>query len=170
MRELNYKFIGLQNYEPIQDSIRNIFEKAFLRKNTYFDIAVDEAVGNAAKYAVKGLAEAEVHIQIRISENDITVRVASDTQSFNAKDYQMQLRELANDPKFSSLDWGDYTGTTDRSRGFWFMLQAVEYLVIAEDSSYVSLSTSIPYREKRLDTSIGFLVPKFIVDSGGVLG
>ncbi len=170
MRELNYKFIGYQNYEPVQEQMREVFTKAFQKVNTYFNIAVDEAVVNAAKYDVRGMAEAEVHTQIRISENDITVRVSSKPQSFNAKNYQMQLRELANDPKMGNLDWGDYTGTTDRSRGFWYMLQAVEYLVVAEDGSYVSLSASIPYREKRMDTSISFLVPKFNVDSGGVLG
>ena len=170
MRELNYKFVGLQNYEPVQTSIRAVFNKAFVFHNTYFDIAVDEAVSNATRYAVKGMSEAEVYIRIRISENDITVRVSSDTQPFDSRNYQMQLQELANLPKYSRMEWGDYTGLTDRSRGFWYMLQAVDYLVIAENGSYVALSASIPYRKRRLDTTIGFLVPKFRVDSGGVLG
>lgn len=170
MREFNYKFTGYQNYEPVQMKMEAIFEKAFIRKNPYFNMAVSEAVVNAARYAVAGIANAVIFVKIIVSPNDITVTVSSDTHEFNAKNYQRQLRELANDPKYSKLDWGDYTGTTALSRGFWYMLQAVEYLVVAEDGSFVTLSTRIPYEETRLDTSISFLVPKFLVDSGGVRG
>ena len=170
MRELNFRFVGYQNYEPIQKKMEDIFIKAFLRKNSYFNMAVSEAIVNAARYAVKGPAEVEIRAQVRITETDITVKVSSDTQPFDAKGFQRQLRELASDPKYSNLDWGDYTGTTDMSRGFWYMLQAVDYLNVAEDGSYVELSASIPYVERKLNTSISFLVPKFMVDSGGVLG
>jgi len=170
LRELNYKFTGYQNYDPVQEKLRSIFRKAFMARNAYFNIAVDEAVVNAARYAVKGLADAEIAVQVRLMENAIEVKVSSNTNPFNAKAYQMQLRELANDPKYTSMDWGDYTGTSTMSRGFWYMLQAVDYLTVAEDGSYVSLSAKIPFQEKRLDTSIGFLVPKFLVDSGGVIG
>ena len=170
MRELNYKFVGLQNYEPIQIQTEKVFEEAFLKKNSYFNMAVAEAVVNAAKYAMTGLSEAEVAIKVILTSNAITVRVSSKTIPFDAKSYQRHLRELANDPKYSKLQWGDYTGTTELSRGFWYMLQAVEYLVVAEDGSYVELSTKIPYEETRLDTSISFLVPKFLVDTGGVRG
>lgn len=170
MRELNYKFIGYQNYEPVQIKLEEVFEKAFIRKNSYFNMAVSEAVVNAARYGAAGFAETEVMINVRVTEKDITVKVSSNNIPFDAKSYQRQLRELANDPKYSRLDWGDYTGTTALSRGFWYMLQAVEYLVVAEDGAYVELSTKVPYDESRLDTSISFLVPKFLVDSGGVRG
>ena len=68
----------------------------------------------------------------RISENDITVRVSSKPQPFNAKNYQMQLRELANDPKMGNLDWGDYTGTTD-----------TEVEITATKSNYASFKRTI---------------------------
>lgn len=170
MRVLNYKFTGLQNYEPIQKQMEALFTKAFLRKFSHFNYAVSEAVGNAAKYSVKGIVNAEIRIQVQISENNLTVKVMSETENFDAKAYQRQLRELAADQKYSKLDWGDYTGTSTMSRGFWFMLQAVDYLKVAEDGSYVLLSASIPYIERKLDTSISFLAPKFLVDSGGVSG
>ena len=170
MRELNYKIIGYQNYESVQGKLEALFDKVFLARNTYFNFAVSEAVVNAARYSVNGPADAEIHVQVRLTENDITVRISSQTVPFDAKGYQMQLRELANDPKYSSMDWGDYTGTSTMSRGFWYMLQAVDYLVVAGDGSYVLLSASTPYKEKRMDTTIGFLVPKFMVDSGGILG
>ena len=163
-------FDGYQNYEETEKKLRKFFDRAFGMSNPYFMIAVNEAVCNAARYSVDGMMQARIFIKVVLSENDLSVKVSSKTRPFNAEEYQQTLKKLAADPKLSEMDWGEYTAATEISRGFWYMLEAVDYLVVESDGSEVTLSARIPYRDYHpINTKIGFLVPRFFVKKNGVI-
>lgn len=169
MYTITYSFQGYQNYEPYRKKLAALCEKAFIEHNPYFMIAINEAVCNAFKYHKLGPREGSVSIQVRLSESDITVIVRADTHAFDMKDFQKRMRALLKNKKTSAMEWGDYTDDTDRSRGFWYMLQAVDYLIAESDCSSVTLSEHIPYSNLPLDTHIEYLVPKLMVRTNGVI-
>lgn len=83
--------------------------------------------------------------------------------------YQHRLKKLAADSKYQNMACGDYTSDTDMSRGFWYMLEAVDYLVIDSDGEDITLSARIPYDYQPLNPRIGYLVPKFFIRKNGVI-
>lgn len=169
MHVVTFRFRGYQNYEETQTKLRELFKKHFQYDDIFFMLAVNEAVCNAARYAKAGAYEVDVDINVEISETDLSVTVKANTMPSNAKDIQSRLRKLAENPKWRSKDWGDYTQLTEMSRGFWYMLQACDYVLVESDLSLVKISARIPYKEHEMNRTIGFLVPKFFVRTRGVV-
>ena len=168
-RIIENRIVGYQNYEAIHDKLKKLFLDAFCGDNPYFILAVNEAVCNAARYSILGPTKAKITIRTEIGEADIRVKISSATTKFDAMAYQHRLRKLAADSKYKNMACGDYTSDTDMSRGFWYMLEAVDYLVIDSDGEDITLSARIPYDYQPLDPRIGYLVPKFFVRKNGVI-
>ncbi len=63
-------------------------------ENSYFIIAINEAVCNAAKYSVYGYEEAKIKIELIITNEDVTATVISKTKPFNALEYRNKLLKL----------------------------------------------------------------------------
>ena len=168
-RTIEHRIVGYQNYEAIHDKLKKLFLDSFGADNPYFILAVNEAVCNAARYSVYGPTKAKITIQTEIAESDLRVKVSSETSPFDALAYQKRLKKLAADPKYQNMDCGDYTADTVMSRGFWYMLEAVDYLVIDADGDDITLSARLPYDYQPLDARIGYLAPKFYVRKNGVI-
>jgi anti-sigma regulatory factor (Ser/Thr protein kinase) len=164
-----FHFTGLQNYERYAEEIDHILNACFQCENDFFFIALTEAVNNAARYSVYGMSKARITISIRIMQNDIAVTVQSKTRPFNAFAYQQKLIALLNDPETCDLDWGDYTIKQLGGRGFWFILQAVDYLYVDANGQEVTLCAKTPMADKNPSGKVGDLVPKFLVKQNGVI-
>ena len=135
----------------------------------HFLIAINEAVCNAAKYALDGDDKAAIKLELAITEDDVTASIACPTKHFDADRYRQDLQSLAANKQYRLLPWSDYTGVSARSRGFWLMLMAVDYLYIRHDGNSISLNVSRPWRQDVVTKTIGELVPRFLVEKNGVI-
>lgn len=174
MRKLEfreYRFQGYQNYEDVQTELCSVLEQYFGHQNPYFNIAINEAVCNAARYAIDGPANAKITIELRVMPNDISVSIHARTHPFDAERYQKKLRELLLDPSIRSLEWGDYTADTEKSRGFWYMLMACDYMYVDAKGQFVTLFRTRNFQpDDIVITRIESLVPRFLVSKDGVIG
>ena len=168
-----HRFNGYQNYAVIRKRLKELYERAFEGDNSFFRVAVDEAVCNAARYAVDEITNVEVTIQTVITpETDIKVRIASVTQAFDALAHREKLMHLAYEPDNKGRDFGDVFLASTVSRGFWMMMTAVDYLIVEADGSAVTLSVSLPYKQdkkKKPTTRMDILVNRFLVRRDGVI-
>lgn len=167
-----FKFTGYQNYCEVEKDIEKLFRRAFERDNPSFTIAVNEAMCNAARYSIYGITTAPIEITVRLSGYDIAVTVKSITEVFDTQKYQAELQELAKDPAICNMEWGDYLADNDASRGIWYMLTAVDYLYFDTLGQSVTLATRTDGKSDMFNepnTKIGALVPKFLVNEGGVI-
>ena len=168
-----HRFKGYQNYAVIRKRLKELYERAFEGDNSFFRVAVDEAVCNAARYAVDEITNMEVTIQTVITpETDIKVRIASVTQAFDALAHREKLMRLAYEPDNNGRDFGDVFLASTVSRGFWMMMTAVDYLIVEADGSAVTLSVSLPYRQDKKNkptTRMDILVNRFLVRRDGVI-
>lgn len=169
MNIFRYEFIGYEAYQEILPVLQEKLCNALQDDEYHFVLAVNEAVCNAARYAIKGPSEAEIKIKLQITESDVTVTVRSATVLFDVIRYRERLESLSNNPEISKMEWGDYTGDTDRSRGFWYMLAACDYLYMAEDGQQITLCARAPYDSKKFTTKISDLVPRFYIEKNGVI-
>lgn len=165
-----FRFTGFQNYERYTEQIEQIFNACFQGENDNFFIALTEAVNNAARYSVYGMQKAKITISIRIMQSDISVTVASKTRPFDALAYQQKLMDLLHNPRVANMEWGDYTIKQLGGRGFWFILQAVDYLYVDADGQAVTLCAKTPMDENAIPTAkVGELIPRFLVKQNGVI-
>ena len=164
-----YEIVGYDAYfvDVLPDLTEILSE--LTEDNSYFIIAVNEAVCNAAKYSVYGYEEAKIKIELVITGEDITVTVISKTKPFDAIDYRNKLLKINEDPKLKDMPWSEYTGISDRSRGFWMMLMAVDYLYIDANSDKISLNISLPHKKAEVTLTIGELIPRFFIEKDGVV-
>lgn len=165
-----YEIVGYDAYfSNVLPDLTEILSQELADENSYFLVAINEAVCNAAKYSVYGYEEAKIKIEFVVTKEDITVTVISKTKPFDALDYRNKLLKLKNDPKLKNLPWFDYTGLSTLSRGFWMMMMAVDYLYIDINGNKVSLNITLPYKTEEITQTIGELVPKFFVEKDGVV-
>lgn len=163
-----YDLIGYDSYfESAFPEIEGILAETLGDDEGHFLIAINEAVCNAAKYAVEGDEKAAIRIELLVTDDDVTAAVACLTKPFDAEGYRQDLRRLAS--KNKKLTWSDYTGDSERSRGFWLMLMAVDFLYIATDGNRISLNVSRPWKKETATKLIGDLVPRFFVEKNGVI-
>lgn len=170
MQTIPMHFVGYQNYGPIEKRLENIFDKAFILEYPQFILGVNEAVCNAARYSNAGPDKARISIVVTITNVDIEVVVSCETRAFEAKRYQQWLLELGKSKEYRDKDWGDYTADTDRSRGIWYMLTACDFVIYEADGSSVTLSSTIPYKGRPVNSTISTLVQRFMVSDRGVVG
>lgn len=172
-----FNFTGYQNYEPVEEALIEIYKETLGKKAASYRIAVGEAVCNAARYALKGMKDAEIEIEILITKKEITTIVKSETKPFNALKYRKRLQLLAADPETSVMPWGKYTGVSGMSRGFWLMLQACSRIIVDISGNFVELVAPLSppelegesANEQGIQRKINALVPRFFVKSNGVI-
>ncbi|WP_303105847.1 hypothetical protein [uncultured Mitsuokella sp.] len=165
-----YEFTGYQTYEKTQKKIEALLRDAFEADNFRFFMAVNEAVCNAARYSIHKPQKARITIEVRIMNYDVAVKVSSATTPFRAEEYQKKLRHILEDEKASNMEWGDYLGFTLASRGFYYMLSAVDYLYVDQNGQSVTLCAKIPYDPSQpYPTRLRDIIPKFLVSKNGVI-
>ena len=165
-----FDFTGYQNYEETQNILKEILLEAFHKDNVLFRLAINEAVCNAARYALAGVKNVQIYITVRITDSDVKVSVYAETRNFDAKAYQQKLLALLDNKDVAKLQWSDYTKDTEKSRGFWYILTAVDYLVVTDNGSEVTLCARRPFDgNEDMPRTLEFLIPKFLVKQNGVI-
>lgn len=150
--------------------MEEILNTCFQGENDLFFIALTEAVNNAARYSVDGMEKARITISIRIMQGDVSVSVRSKTRPFDALEYQQKLNNLLSDKKVARMDWNDYTVHQLGGRGFWYILQAVDYLYVDANGQEVTLCAKTPMSpDEDITYRVGDLVPRFLVKQNGVI-
>lgn len=169
MELYKFSFTGYQNYYQVENEIGELLARAFKHNNPRFIIAMNEAICNAAMYSICGIMSAAIEINIRLTDYDIAVNVQSTTNIFDTKKYQANLQTIAKDPVIAAMDWGDYMADKDNGRGIWYMLTAVDYLYFDTLGQSITLVTHTDSKIINTSTKIGELVPRFLVNEGGVI-
>ena len=167
MQIKTYDFLGESAYVDAVDDIRNALK--FLHDDDYaYDMAINEAVLNAAQNSVDGVEAANIHIAIRITDYDVITKVSCQTKPFDMLAYREQLLAIAAREEYKNADWTDYTSDLDISRGLWFMLYGTEYVYIDHWAQSVCLCTRNPCI-KRTSRKMRDLLMRFFVAKDGVL-
>lgn len=162
-----YDFVGESAYVKAVDNIRKSLE--FLHDDDYaYDMAINEAVLNAAQNSVDGVATAKINIEVRITDYDVITKVSCKTKPFDMLAYRKQLLAIAAREEYKNADWTDYTSDLDISRGLWFMLYGTEYVYMDHLAQSVCLCTRNPCI-KRTSRKMRDLLMRFFVEKDGVL-
>ncbi len=164
-KHISYHCNGYKEYLDVSKQLLHVFNPILPDPDARFILAVNEAALNAAKYSVYGVLSAQIYIDVHIDTHEVRVRIESQTQPFDAVQYKERLKKLAEDPNTMDLDWGDYTGVSDKSRGFWYMLSAVDYLIVEATGQHVTLVRRLPFHRSDDSTIIRKIVPRFNVES-----
>ena len=168
MQLKNFDFVGHSAYVDGLPAVREYL--SFLKDENYcFEMALNEAVLNAAKYSVDGPQQAKISIRFRSTDYDLIAKVSSRTKEFDMFAYREKLRNIAARPEFSGSDWQEYVGDTEASRGLWFMLRGVEYLYMEHRGQSVRLCTRVPFRQDFVSDTMIDLLPRFFIEKDGVL-
>lgn len=156
-----------QYYEKILPEIEAIVEKNASDSDSdgYIIIALNEAVCNAAKYALDGAENVEIHIDITVNEDDIRLNIKAATEHWNAEEYRNQLKKLSDDEYWGDKDWGDYTNNSNKSRGIWLMLTGCEYMYFSSYGQDVTLFFSTHTKTKKVTYNIRDLVHRFFIQN-----
>ncbi|MGN8837216.1 hypothetical protein ACTNCI_09630 [Mitsuokella jalaludinii] len=169
-RFIEYRFKGYTAYEESRQKIGHLCAHILTREHARrFLMAVNEAVCNACRYAGSGVDETPVAISILLTESELraVIRGSRFEGTLSPTEIQKRMRHLIQHAANANKDWGEYVRDSERGTGFWFMLQAVDYLILDADDGSVTLSTHrqmLPPNRK-----IRYLVPKFFVRKGGVI-
>ena len=168
MRIEKFEFVGHSVYVDGLPALRDYL--AFLQDDNFaFEMALNEAVLNAAKYSLDGPEAAKIHIEFRITEYDLVAKVSSLTKPCDMFAYREKLRKIAAMPEFSGSGWQEFVGDTEASRGLWFMLRGVEYLYMEHRGQSVRLCTRVPFREDFVTERMSDLLLRFFIEKDGVL-
>lgn len=169
-RTIEHRFIGYQSYEPTRIKLHQFFKRILVPFHARsFLMGVNEAVSNVCRYYPTGPEKAPVCISVLLTESELRVAVLSNDfdKTFQPADLQKKFRQLADDPSYANMDWGRYVRDSERGTGFWFMLQASDYVIVDLDDGSVILST---HRQMRLlNPRISYLAAKFFIRKGGVI-
>ena len=171
-RKRHYEALGQDAYyDEVMPWLETLYDRYLQDEDGHYLIAVNEAVCNAAKYANDGPALAPIDIEVVITPGqDISVSVRSDTQPFNVEMFRDNMRKLAaDDSPWKDREWCDYTGSTERSRGYWLMLMSVSYLYIRSDGKEVTLYADIPFQKEHVTRKISDIVPRLLLMKNGVI-
>lgn len=168
MRTEKFEFPGHSAYV---DALPGLQERlSFLHDDSFaFEMALNEAVLNAAKYSVDGPDAAKIRVEFRATGYDLVAKVSSRTRPCDMFAYREKLRSVAARPEFSGSDWQEYVGDTEASRGLWFMLRGVEYLYMEHLGQAVRLCASVPFRQDFVTERMDRLLLRFYVEKDGVL-
>ncbi|MBQ8699403.1 MAG: hypothetical protein IJ521_10480 [Schwartzia sp.] len=168
MQFKTFEYLGHSAYVDGLPALREFL--SFLRDEKYaFELALNEAVLNAAKYAVDGPKDANIRVEFRITDYDLVVKVSSRTKTCDMFAYREKLRNIAARPEFVGADWQEYVGDTEASQGFWYMLRGVEYLYMEHQGQSVRLCTRVPFRQDFVTEKMSDLLLRFYVEKDGVL-
>lgn len=138
-----YHFTGHSNYRNYQPEIKELITNTSLDSEMSFYIAVNEAVCNAAKYAVKGHREADITISLKLDNYSMTAIVIGNTKPFDTAMFLSKMKKLA-EGECKDMEWGDYTHDNIGGRGFFYMLEACDYVTLSPNGNVVMLHCSLP--------------------------
>ena len=165
-----YDFVGYDTYfDDVMPQLDQLLDTYLHDPDGYYSIAICEAVCNAARYSVDGCDHAHIIIQVYITANDIKTTVKSDTRPWDVETYRDRMMQLADNEILAEMDWGKYTGNTVRSRGFWLMLTACEYLYIDVNGKEVTLCVKWPFADNHISMKIKDLIPKMYLKKNEVI-
>ncbi len=163
-----FDFVGESSYVDAVSDIREAL--SFLHDDDYaYDMAINEAVLNAAQNSVDGVDAAKIHIEMRITDYDVITKVSCETKPFDMLDYRKQLFAISTRPEFKGADWTDYTADTDASRGLWFMLCGTDYIYMDYLAQFVALCTRSPRLQEKTSRKMSDLLLRFFIEKDGVL-
>lgn len=162
--------VGYEDYYATAvPAIENILDK-YMKDDEYnYLIGINEAVCNAARYAIAGYAHVKIHIRLFITEDDITTTISAETKPWDVELYRHNMQKLAANKILGEMEWGDYTASTSRSRGFWLMLMSCEYLYIDISGKKVSLCARRPFKQSHISKKIKDLIPRLYLEKNGVI-
>lgn len=143
-----YQFTGHSNYSLVQSEIKELIKNVSLDKEMDFYLAVNEAVCNAAKYSVKGHKKADISICLKLDNYSMSAIISAETVYFDAYYFLQRMKTLASS-KSRNLEWGDYTHDNIGGRGFFYMLQACDYVALSPDGNVVMLHSPLPIDENQ---------------------
>lgn len=133
----------------------------------HLQIAIVEAVNNAARYSLDGLERADIHITLNMHLKDMTISISSKTKPWDVKQFVRGIKVLAQDDNWRNKDFGEYKGDRLSGRGIWLMLEACDYLYIDTKTNTVTMAISYPYKSQFITQKIGVLASRlYIIDNG----
>lgn len=166
----SFEVIGYDDYcEKVMPKLEDLLARTLQDSEGHYMIAINEAVCNAARYAVAGHDNVCIQLDMLINDGDIKTAVQADTLPFDVLQFRKEMAELAEDENIAEMEWGDYTGHSKSSRGYWYMLMACEYLYIDTTGKKVTLCAKRPFSPNHIAKKISDLVPRLYVEQNGVI-
>ncbi|TYZ20201.1 hypothetical protein [Selenomonas ruminis] len=173
MQDREIQHYHIQGYDAFfQEAlppIKSTLDKKLGDTEGHFAMAIVEAAQNAAMYARKSPEEMAMDIELVATETDITVKVTADTKDFDVLAYRENLGRMASDKYFGEMEWADYIKGTQKSRGYFTMLMAVECLYVDVTGKSVTLCAARPYHPRDISRKIKDIVPRFMLEQNGVI-
>lgn len=164
-----YEFLGMDGYMDHIEEIKAILQKALQTEDMGYYMAINEAVCNAARYALAGPEIALITVRIRVDPKGIKTTVKSITKEVDMMYYREKLRKYAANKDFKGKDWQDVWEGKDAGRGFWLMLSSCDYIFVDRYGQYIELHTPRPYSEADSPFQIEKIVSRFFIDDQGMI-
>ena len=127
---------------------------------------MNEAVCNAARYAKAGYENVRIYVDVEICPDCIKTSVTADTEPFDVLGFYRKMIAYGKDEKIGPMEWGDYTASTGRSRGFWMMLTSCRNVDIDIDGKKVTLIADRPFSPECLCKTVRVLIGRLRVVRG----
>lgn len=151
------KFIGYDNY-PINYLKYLLKEKGFMTID--FMLAINEAICNAVRYNINDINTCKINIMIYFDKNFVKFLISSETTPTSAYTIKSNLLKLKNEPS-----WSKYLKDKLRGRGFWIILEGVDYLYVKEDMQSILLIKKKKTRNLETSSNTFELINKFNISS-----
>lgn len=164
-----YEFLGIDGYVKHIDEIKRVCKEALKTTDRGYYMAINEAVCNAARYAVVGPEKVFIKVMIRVDPNEIKTKVESVTKKTDILCYREKLRGYAVNEDFKGKDWQDAWNGKTAGRGFWLMLSACDYIFVDRYGQHVELHASIPFIEETMQFKMEKVVSRFFIDDQGMI-
>ena len=145
-RKRHYEALGQDAYyDEVMPWLETLFDRYLQDEDGHYLIAVNEAVCNAARYAKAGYECVRIYIDVEVTPDSLRTTVTADTLPFDVQGFYKKMIALGKDESIASKEWGDYTGNSDKSRGFWMMLMSCRSVDIDVNGKAVTLVAERPF-------------------------
>lgn len=156
-------------FSEAQPELENILKLTVNDPDGHLQIAIMEAVFNAARYAKVGYELAEITITAKVFETDVKISIESDSREFDVEALRRKIKSIACDKHWTGKDFGEYTGHDPSGRGFWLMLMACEFLYLDYSGKKVTLCTSYPFDPQLISRNVNILASRLYLEKDGVI-
>lgn len=170
-RKRHYEALGQDAYyDEVMPWLETLFDRYLQDEDGHYLIAVNEAVCNAARYAKAGYECVRIYIDVEVTPDSLRTTVTADTLPFDVQGFYKKMIALGKDESIASKEWGDYTGNSDKSRGFWMMLMSCRSVDIDVNGKAVTLVAERPFLTEHVCKTIRTLVGRLrLVDGKRIL-
>ena len=103
------------------------------------------------------------------SVRQVLERHGDGTKNFDVLSYRQRLGRMASDKQLGEMEWADFVKGTQKCRGYFTMLMAVECLYVDVTGRSVTLCTARPYHPGDISKKIKDIVPRFMLEQNGVI-